>query len=560
MTSEPSAALPISTHEFRERGHELIDFIADYWERLNADAMGSAGRAVGDGTPPSLPVLSRVKPGEILSKLPASPPANGEAWADVMRDVESIVMPGLTHWQSPNFYAYFPTNGSTPGVLGDLLATGLGVNGLSWASSPAATELEVRMLDWMAEAIGLPDSFRSTSHEGGGGGGAIQGTASESTLIAMLAARKRIGGAWKGSAGGAGTEGGGSAGGGGEGGTPFDSRLAVYTSTQAHSSVLKGAMIAGFAASPEDRRRVRLIDCDASFRMRPDLLAQAMRDDVAAGLVPAYVCATVGTTSSGSVDPVPEIAAIARQHGAWVHVDAAWAGAACVCPEYRHLLNGVELVDSICFNPHKWLLTNFDCDLFWTRDRRAVNAALSITPEYLRNAATDAGAVIDYRDWQIPLGRKFRALKLWFVIRHYGIEGFRRHIREDVALGELFASLLKEDARFELAAPALSPRTLPLVCFRLKPREGGVGGTREKGEETDARNRALLAELNSSGRLHLIHTTLPLPDGEGGKAGVGGRRPSVVLRMAIGGTFTQAAHIRAAWEFIRAAADRVSSS
>ncbi|MGE3109982.1 MAG: pyridoxal-dependent decarboxylase [Phycisphaerales bacterium] len=508
----PSSLPPgLSPDEFRRRGHELIESIAAYWESLIADADPARASQPQSGGP-TLPVLCALKPGEILSRLPASAPLHPEPWEQVRRDLDSIVIPGLTHWQSPNFFAYFPTNGSVPGVLGDMFATGLGINGLTWAASPVATELEIRMLDWMAELIGLPDSFRSTSPAGGG---SIQGTASEATLVALLAARGRAAGA----------------------DAPFDPRLTVYTSTQAHSSVLKAAMIAGFARTPDDRRRLRMIDCDDLFQMKPDALDRAMRHDADAGLVPAFVCATVGTTSSGSVDPVPRIAEVCERHRAWLHVDAAWAGAACVCPEYQHLLQGVDHADSICFNPHKWLLTNFDCDLFWTRDRPSVLAALSVTPEYLRHAATDAGAITDFRDWQIPLGRRFRALKLWFVVREFGVEGLRRHVRRGIALGELFESLVAQDARFQIAAP----RSLSLVCFRLCPRPA------EPPDAADARNRRLLAAINDSGRLHLIHTTLPI-----------GGRPTVVLRMALGGNYTGPDHVRAAWEFIRAATDRVS--
>jgi aromatic-L-amino-acid decarboxylase len=482
----------MSPDDFRALGRQVVDWIADYWERVD-----------------EMPVLSQVKPGEIAAMLPERPPERGlerapaaEAWAPVFNDLARVIMPGLTHWQSPNFYAYFPCNASFPAILGEFLSAGLNVNGMLWATSPAATELETRVLDWAATMIGLPDGFLSS----GRGGGCIQGTASDSTLVAMVAARKRTG---------------------------AGAHLVAYASTQAHSSVAKAAMIAGIASGPGDHQHVRLIHTDETYAMRPDLLEGAMREDVAAGRTPFFVCATVGTTSSTAIDPVDAVAAAIQRAapGAWLHVDAAHAGCACVCPEFRGMLQGVHLADSLCFNPHKWLLTNFDCDCFFVRDRAALRAALSVTPEYLRNAASGDGQVIDYRDWQVPLGRRFRALKLWLVIRHYGLEGLRAHIREHLRLAALVESWVRTDARFELAAP----RTLNLVCFRL----------RGEGPGADQANRALLDRINGSGRAHLSHTVLA------------GR---FVLRMAIGATLTRERHVRGAWELIAGlAGDPLSS-
>jgi aromatic-L-amino-acid decarboxylase len=492
--------------EFRRLGHGLIDLIADYLTRVE-------GR----------PVRSRAAPGDLLAALPAHAPPVGEAWDAILADIDRLIMPGLTHWQSPNFFAYFPANGSFPAILGDLLSTGLGVNGMLWATSPAATELETRVLDWLGEMIGLPEDFLSggTAPPGfaGGavglqGGGVIQGTASEATLVSLVAARSR---AMKTHAPRAAT-------------TDLASRLTLYTSTQAHSSVIKAAMIAGLAAHPEDRRRLRLIETDKHFAMRPEALADAMTSDTEAGLVPFYVCATVGTTSSTAIDPVDRIGPVCAEHLAWLHVDAAMAGAACICPEHRWLIRGVEHADSFCFNPHKWLLTSFDCDCLWTRDRASLINALSVTPEYLRNHASQSGTVIDYRDWQVPLGRRFRALKLWFVIRHYGVEGLRAYIREGLRIAAVFEGLVRADERFEVIAP----RTITLVCFRLRPRPG------EAPAGVDGRNRALLEAINASGRALLSHTVLP----------VGGGGPAFVLRMAMGGAATEERHVRAAWELI----------
>lgn len=508
-TSGPRHMTP---DEFRALGYRAVDWIARYMEVVE-----------------EFPVSPEVSPGAIAAMLPQAPPERGAArvsiadelalggahgvggvWEGIFADLAEIIVPGLTHWQSPRFFGFFPCNASGPAILGEFLSAGLNVNGMLWATSPAATELETRMLDWMAQAYGLPEAF----HSGGAGGGCIQGTASEATLVALLAARRRA----LARAGGARGD--------------LGERLVVYASTQAHSSVVKAAMIAGFADGPEDRRRVRLVETDAEHAMDAGLLEQHVAEDVAAGLVPCFVCATVGTTSSTANDPVEAILAIAQQHGMWLHVDAAHSGNACVCPEMRWMWRGVEGADSVCVNPHKWLLTNFDCDLFWTRDRASVIGALSVTPEYLRNRASEAGAVIDYRDWQIPLGRRFRALKLWFVVRHYGLEGLREHIREHLRLALMFESWVRGDERFEVVAP----RTVNLVCFRMR----GVG------EKSDARNRALFEAVNGTGRVLLSHTVLRVA----GKS-------RFVLRMAIGGTMTRESDVREAWELVRAAAKKV---
>lgn len=459
----------MTADEFRRAGYALVDWIADYYER------------VGD-----LPVLSQVAPGDIVGSLPASPPEHGEPFEAILADVERVVLPGITHWQSPSFFGYFPANASPPAILGELLSAGLGAQGMLWATSPALTELEMVVLDWLVELCGLPERFRTT----GPGGGVIQDSASSATLCALLAARERAGGVGA-----------------------LD-RLVAYASDQAHSSVEKGARIAGL-------RHLRLVPSDGAYAMRVDELAAQMAADAAAGLVPCFVAATVGTTSSGAIDPVAAIAEVASAHGAWVHVDAAYAGSAAVCAEHRdELLDGFDRIDSYVFNPHKWLLTNFDCSAFFVADRRPLVDALSILPEYLRNAATEAGAVIDYRDWQVPLGRRFRALKLWFVLRSYGADGLRRHIRHHVALARDLAERIERAPGFELAAP---PR-LGLVCFRV---DGG-----------DDANQRVLDAVNATGRVYLTHTRL---DGR------------LTLRFAIGGTRTEARHVDAAWHVLREA-------
>src|SRR5579875_2728514 len=407
--------------EFRRHGHAVIDWIADYYDKLE-----------------TFPVLSQVEPGSVRAALPAHPPAQGEPFEDVLADLDRVIMPGITHWQHPSFFAYFPANASGPAILGDLLSSGLGVQGMLWATSPAATELETHVLDWFAELLDLPARFRSD----GPGGGVIQGTASEAALCALLAALHRA-------SGGASERRGVSAG-----------RYAVYTSTQTHSSVEKAVRLTGLGANA-----LRTIEVDpVTLAARPDHLRELITRDRAAGVTPLLVVASVGATGTGAVDPVRELGAVAKHAGAWLHVDAAWAGVAAVAPELRWLNDGLELADSYATNPHKWLLTNFDCDAFYVADRSALVGAMSILPEYLRNAATESGSVIDYRDWQVPLGRRFRALKLWAVIRWYGAEGLRAHVRTHVALAQDFASWVADDDRFEL----VSPHPLALVTFRLK--------------------------------------------------------------------------------------------
>jgi aromatic-L-amino-acid decarboxylase len=417
----------------------------------------------------------------------------GEPFEAILGDVAKLILPGVTHWQSPNFFAFFPANASGPSILGELLSAGLGVQGMLWATSPACTELETHVLDWLADMLGLPPRFKST----GTGGGVIQDSASSASLCALLAARERATGYLS-----------------NERGT--DGRLVAYVSSQTHSSLEKAAMIAGIG-----RANLRQIGVDRAYAMQPALLAEQIRLDRLEGLVPCFVCATVGTTSSNAMDPLPEIGRICREEGLWLHVDAAMAGTAALCPEYRHFQAGLELADSYCFNPHKWMFTNFDADCFYVADRAALIQTLSILPEYLRNAATEAGAVIDYRDWQVSLGRRFRALKLWFVIRHYGVEGLRHHVRRHVELAQEFARWVEEDPDFELMVPP----PLNLVCFRH------VGG-----EEF---NQRLLERLNGSGELYLTHTRL---DGQ------------YTLRLSVGQTNTEARHVAAAWQRIREAA------
>jgi len=460
----------MTPEEFRLLGHRVVDWVARYMERVD-----------------EFPVRSPVEPGAIAAMLPDEAPETPEGWDEILADLDHVIMPGVTHWQSPSFFAYFPCNASGASILGELVSAGLGVQGMLWSTSPACTELETVTLDWLARLIGLSESFRSSTPNAGG---VIQGTASEAALVAMIAARGRA--------------------------ASHDS-LTAYTSDQAHSSILKAANIMGLAPGA-----LRMIPTDAQMRMDPVALKRAIDEDVAAGMKPFFVSATLGTTSTGAFDPLEAIGPIATGAGCWLHVDAAWAGSAFVCPEFRGPMAGVDHADSYNFNPHKWLLTSFDCSALWTRDRAALVGALSVTPEYLRNPASEAGAVIDYRNWQIPLGRRFRAIKLWFVLRSFGAEGLRAHIRKHVELAEWFEAQVVADDRFELAAP----RSLALVCFRLADDPGGE------------RTKALLERVNAHGELFCSHTTIP--DRETGKS-------RYAIRFAVGAVGTERSHVERAW-------------
>ena len=469
----------MTPEEFERHGAEILSWINRYHEEAR-----------------SLPVLSTARPGDVRQKLPQQAPVKGEPFGQILRDLDEIIKPGLTHWQSPNFFAFFPTGISGPSILADLVSSGLGVQGMLWATSPAATELETHVLDWLVDLMDLPGTFKSSST----GGGVIQDTASSAALCAAIAARER---ATDGETNRKGNTG----------------KLRAYCSTQSHSSVIKSLKIAGYG---EDN--IVLIDVDGAYALRPDRLEEQIAKDKAAGLIPAFVCGTTGTTASGAFDPLSDIGKICADHGVWFHVDAAMFGTATLCPEFRSLNEGLEHADSYCFNPHKWMLTNFDCDCFYVKDRSALISALTILPEYLKNAATASGAVIDYRDWQVQLGRKFRSLKLWFVMRHYGLEGLQHHIRKHVELAQEFKTWVDGSQEFELLAPA----PLNLVCF------GHTGG--------NEKSQKVLEAVNTSGNMYISHAML-------------GDR--YTLRMSIGQAWTEAEHVRNAWELLIAAARTV---
>jgi aromatic-L-amino-acid/L-tryptophan decarboxylase len=463
----------MSAAEFREYGRQVVDWIADYQERVE-----------------SLPVLSTVEPGDIRAALPAAPPEEGEGFGAVLADLDRVILPGITHWQHPSFFAYYPANASGPAILGELLSAGLGVQGMLWATSPACTELEQHVLDWLADLLDLPAAFRSA----GAGGGVIQDTASTAVLTALLAALHRASDGQVRRTG------------------VVPGRYAVYASSQIHSALPKAVVMAGLGEAA-----LRTVPADpATQAMDVAALRAAVGADLAAGVVPALVVAAAGTTSTAAFDPLPQIGALCREHRIWLHVDAAYAGVAAVCPELRWVNAGLEHADSYCTNPHKWLLTNFDCDAFYVADRGPLLGALSILPEFLRNAATESGAVVDYRDWHVQLGRRFRALKLWAVIRWYGARGLREHIRGHVASAAELAGRIGADERFELVS-----RSLSLVTFRLR-------GPQERTE-------ALHAAVNATGRAYLTHTRV---------------NGAYTLRFAIGATHTERRHVLAAWDLI----------
>jgi aromatic-L-amino-acid/L-tryptophan decarboxylase len=449
--------------EFRRHGHELIDWIADYLETI-------AER----------PIMPDVKPGEIRASLPGRAPEQPEPFEQVLRDLDAIIAPGLTNWQSPGWFGYFPANSSPSSILGELVSAGLAQQGMLWSTSPATTELEMVVVDWMADLLGLPGAWKTT----GSGGGVIQMSASDSTHLAFVVARDRAPG-------------------------PNDAKVA-YASDQSNSSIEKGARIAGF-------RHVRLIPHDERFALDVTALRRAIETDVADGLVPAAVVSNIGTTGTTAVDPVRAVGEIAAEHELWHHVDAAYAGTAMICPEFRHHQDGVELADSYTVNPHKWMFTNFDCNLFYVADRAPLIETTSILPPYLRNTASDE--VIDYRDWHVPLGRRFRALKLWFVLRTYGAEGIRHHVREHHRLALELTERIEAHPSLELFAPT----PFGLVTF-----------THVDGNDATQR---IADAINDSGWAFVTPSTID------------DRR---FVRVSIGQTYTTAEHVDRLWELIAA--------
>jgi aromatic-L-amino-acid/L-tryptophan decarboxylase len=468
----------MDANEFRRNGHQLIDWIAEYLDTVER-----------------YPVLSRIAPGDVRNALPSAPPEHGEPFAAIFRDIEQTLVPALTHWNHPGFFAYFASSSSAPGILGELVAAALNQQAMVWRTSPAATELEAVALDWLRQMVGLPSAFD----------GVIYDTASTSTLHALAAARETAvagvrehGLARRGIG-----------------------RMRIYCSEHAHSSVDKAAITLGLGHAA-----VRHVAADAAFSMRADALRDAIDADIAAGMTPVAVVATIGTTSTTSVDPVPAIAALCRERGIWLHVDAAYAGVAAVLPECRHHFEGWELADSIVFNPHKWLFVPVDLSAFFCRRMDVLRQTFALVPDFLQTPEGRAG-VRNLMDTGFQLGRRFRALKLWMVLRDFGVAGVRAVLAEHIRLARLFAGWVDAHPEFERLAPV----PFSVVCFRARPTRSAMND-----DELNRFNERLMAALNASGELFLSHTRL---DGR------------IALRLAIGGLRTEARHVARAWELVR---------
>ncbi len=463
--TENSPHLPIE--DFREYGYQLVDWLAEYFTNIESQR-----------------ILPEISPGDIRAMLPDVAPEQAEDMGHIIDDLDRVVMPGMAHWQHPGWFAFFPSGVSPVSVLGEFVAAGLATQGMMWSTAPSPTEIENTVLDWLVDLLGLPSTWRIDT---GPGGGVLQMSASDSTHLSLAVARHHAV----------------------EAGHATDS-LVAYGSEQAHSSIEKGARIAGY-------RHIRSIRVDESFALDVDALENQVEADLASGLVPTWVCSAVGTTSTTAMDPIRPIAAVAKDHGMWHHADAAYAGSAMICPEFRNLQDGVELVDSYTFNPHKWLLTNFDCSVFWAADRSNLIDALSILPAYLKNESSGDPAAIDYRDWHVPLGRRFRALKLWFVIRSYGAEKLRDFVRSHVDWAKELEDRIQADGRFEVTAP----RTLALVCFRH------VGG--------NDLTKSLADAVNASGTAYVTPSMID---------------ETQFIRVSVGSTWTERHHVDALWELI----------
>lgn len=474
----------MSAEEFRRHGHRLVEWIADYFERVER-----------------LPVLAQVEPGELISKLPAAPPETGEPMGEIVADVDRLIVPALTHWSHPAFFAYFATSTSAPGIFGEMLSAAFDVKALLWRAAPAAQELEEVALSWLRQMIGLPESF----------GGIIYDTASVSTLHAIAAARESLGLRVRED---------------GMSGRADLPLLRLYTSEQSHSSVEKCVITLGLG-----QRSLRKIAADAEFRMDAAELARAIEEDRAAGRLPFCVVATVGTTSTSSIDPVPAVAEVCERERLWLHVDAAYAGSAAVVPELRHVLAGCERADSFTMNPHKWLFTPFDLSVLYTRRMDLLHRAFSLVPEYLRTLEEGRERVRNHSEYGVQLGRRFRALKLWMIIRYFGREGLAARIREHRRLAQLFASWIDSTPGWELLAPV----PLSLVCFRACPRRDG-----ETGEQSAARldqlNERIMHAVNATGEAFLSHTKL---------------NDRFTLRLAVGNIRTTERHVTRAWQLLQ---------
>lgn len=469
----------MTPEEFRTHAHAMVDWMADYLDSIE-----------------QRPVRAQTAPGEVAARLPNAPPEAGEAMERIFSDFEADILPGITNWQHPSFFAYFPANSSPPSILAEMLTATLAAQCMLWQTSPAGTEMETRMMEWLRDMLDLPSQFQGVIHD----------SATSATLAALLTAREKATG-WRANEDGLASLG------------ADGLRLTVYVSEEAHSSIEKTMKIAGYGVE-----NLRKISTDEGFAMRPEALAQAIETDIAAGLTPACVTACVGGTGTGAMDPLRPIGELCHKHSIWFHVDAAWAGSALILPEWRHLVDGLERADSFVFNPHKWLFTNFDCTAYFVADTEALERTLSLVPEYLRSRET--GHVIDYQNWSVPLGRRFRALKLWFVIRSYGVDGLRKMIRNHIALAAgLFEQVSKEPG-FEI----MSPLRLSLFSFRYRPQ--GM----DDEQQLDALNLDLIERLNDTGEIYLTQNRV---------------RGKFAIRFQVGQTSTEQRHVDAAWALIK---------
>jgi len=479
----------MSAEEFRRFGHEIVDWIANYFERIE-----------------ELPVLAQVEPGDLKAQLPASPPAQGESMETILADVDRLIVPALTHWSHPSFFAYFATSTSAPGIFGELLSAAFDVKSMLWRTSPASTELEEVVLDWLRQMMGLDSGFS----------GFIYDTASVSSMHAIAAAREGVNLRIREE---------------GMSGRKDLPLLRVYASEQAHSSIDKGIITLGLG-----QRSLRKIPTDAEFRMEAGALAEAVAEDKRNGIMPFCVVATIGTTSTSSIDPVPEIVEVCVQHSMWLHVDAAYAGSAAVVPEMRNILNGCDRADSLVLNPHKWLFTPFDLSVLYCRHLDLLRKAFSLVPEYLRTPEQDK--VRSGSDYGVQLGRRFRALKLWMIIRYFGHEGLAARIREHCRLAKLFAEWIDRSSDWELLAPV----PFALVCFRACPKLTDEND-QIRVKRLDALNEAIMHGVNATGKAFLSHTRL---------------NDKITLRLSIGNIRTTEKHIRQVWELLNDQLSRLS--
>lgn len=461
--------------EFKKYAYEFIDWIVDYYKNIE-----------------NYPVKSQVKPKEIFNKLPDSPPENSESIEKIFNDFREIILPGITHWQSPNFHAYFPANSSYPSLLAEMLMSALGVQGMKWETSPAAAELEEKVMNWLKEMLGIPENFS----------GVIQDTASTSTLASIICAREKYSD-YKIN----------------QNGFKDFKNLRVYCSTETHSSIEKAVKIAGIG-----KDNLVKINVDDEFKMNTDELEKAITKDIEKGFNPLCVVAALGTTSSTAVDPLEKISKICKKYNLWLHIDAAYAGSALILPEYKWMIKGIEQADSFVFNPHKWLFTNFDCSAYFVREKEFLIRTFEIIPEYLKTLSDTK--VNNYCDWGVPLGRRFRALKLWFVIRNFGVKGLQEKLRYHILLAKNLESVIRSDNEFEILAPVI----FNLICYRYKPKDVNSE------DELNKINEELLHKINYTGKIYITHTKL------NGK---------YTLRMVIGKTNVNEEHVKKVWELIK---------